>query len=357
MRTGPVSCATGCTTARQHHPDCPDQDECPGCLPRLADTGIRVCLECERDTHQALTELPQLWADLAERPRLGPTQGPAGTDTPEVLSEDRIRARAAIVSLLTGWCGTLTDTYQTVTPTVDTADAATTETARHHSDLATQARNLAALLTAPTAGAMTQDLDAARRAIGMAAHHAQLAEQAREQARTGQHHLQALATHLDRHVTRLLQHPDHAGPLVIAVTTTHRTARGLANPSRRAAKIATRCPCGATVPIPTDPDENMTCWTCGLSHPREWWTTHQSADVPAEMNIAQLAEWMRGQGITIVTQRTIRHHADRGTITPSRPAEVLADGRPACRWFEPFGVMQIVCAHLQKPRSEQGRPT
>lgn len=108
----PSLCEAACAARGRHAPDCPDPDECPGCLRRLAADGVRLCEVHTERLIEDLIEAPRLYADLGavlvhatpggERAAGSATAGP-------VPDEDVMEARGAIRSALIRLTRTIVD--------------------------------------------------------------------------------------------------------------------------------------------------------------------------------------------------------------------------------------------------------
>ena len=59
IRRALADCARGCLLWGQHHPNCPDQDTCDGCLPRPAEIG-HYCQKCAFALRDLIADLPRL---------------------------------------------------------------------------------------------------------------------------------------------------------------------------------------------------------------------------------------------------------------------------------------------------------
>lgn len=101
-----------------HLDDCdsPD-DQCRGCLPRLAEPDLRTCTACRLRSGDQLTELgigvvhaadneadsrtlPSLWHALLQPSRIASvTRGPGGDEVPTAMSDGALEARTAIEQL------------------------------------------------------------------------------------------------------------------------------------------------------------------------------------------------------------------------------------------------------------------
>jgi hypothetical protein len=273
--------------------------DCPGCMPRQAAAGSLACVVCERRARVALTgdpgdgdrrppipSLPDLWVDLAERPRLG--GAPLGDDAGVPLGERAVAARQLIRSALVSWASILRVRHGISLPDEHAIARRTRVAAHTASEAAREAREesfrLAALARASDtasvltggpavdlpAGRLEPDPAAARKhaadarqhrhdaeaARGEAARQATLAAAARDARLVGLDLLQALAEHLDTHLATLLAHEDTAGRVLEQLIGAHRGARAVANPSRDTRQRIT-CACGAWVTL--DADEEMVC--------------------------------------------------------------------------------------------------
>jgi len=62
-----TDCARGCLLYGLHTPDCPDNDQCDGCLPRQAEIG-NYCQKCAFKLRDTITALPNLIAGLYRMP-------------------------------------------------------------------------------------------------------------------------------------------------------------------------------------------------------------------------------------------------------------------------------------------------
>jgi hypothetical protein len=99
-------CVNGCRYHHRHATDCPDNDQCPGCLPRPADVG-GLCQRCYDQADRALEQLPRMWADLEAHLPPGAGTGQARVSgTPEKrigMALGPADARLAIERVLASW--------------------------------------------------------------------------------------------------------------------------------------------------------------------------------------------------------------------------------------------------------------
>ena len=125
----------GCQVSGKHLGACAD-DDCPGCMPRMAGSDS---LTCDRDwtmTVGGLRELPELYADL-----LTPTRASGPGPKVDVSREPRLglqdeprQAREAIRAGLVAWCRILEDDYRLSLP-ADTIPAMAAHVRRHTPNL------------------------------------------------------------------------------------------------------------------------------------------------------------------------------------------------------------------------------
>jgi hypothetical protein len=116
--------------ARNHLKDCPDRDECRGCLPREAEYGD-LCWPCHRRLELMLTDMPTVASWLAVHLPRGSThrpkqdyQKPKKADAPPIpIDLDVLDVGETIYASISGWVGALVDRTSLVGPDDDTLDA------------------------------------------------------------------------------------------------------------------------------------------------------------------------------------------------------------------------------------------
>lgn len=104
----PFCLAPHCVTRARHRDDCPDVDECRGCLPRLAADGLRLCDVCARQLGENLMVAAIRYTDLGLVLTAGRGLGEivtASTDPNMSLNEHAADLRAEIRRALAGVCG------------------------------------------------------------------------------------------------------------------------------------------------------------------------------------------------------------------------------------------------------------
>ncbi len=269
-------CIVGHDVPGLHREGCPIEG-CAGCMPAVAVSDLQVCGWHERRILDGLDELPGLWVDLADPRRSKPLGGvrSASTGSPMLISDDARHARSAIKALLASWCLVLAEDYAMRVP-ADTVEA-------------------------------------------MAAH-------------VRQHAPRLLnSEHADQLCADLLGHVDEDGDRYEGAA---HLARRLAHPSP-AARQRIRCDCGDWVRV--DPDQVMTCRTCGTWGVLGWWMAR--AEVPSgPMTLRELADWLLAYRGLNVPHHTLRTWADRGLITP-----VSTEG---ARRFDPIAVATVAQARI-----------
>jgi hypothetical protein len=358
-------CATGCTIRDQHIPDCAT-DECGGCVPRLAATGLEVCASCESKATIACDELPQLWADLAERPRTAGVSTYGGSsgdpeacpdcdaglpcprshrDTPSPLAQEAIEARSTIRAHLVTWCHVLEQTHRITLPSEARIAATTRQLAKDASTWAAAHRRGAALTYRANPAKARQHVAEAHRQDALAA-------AARHDRETGLDITRALAEHVRRHLGTLLA-DEHAAPVVVDdLTSALREARRRANRSRsRTIRIA--CPCGARPVVPSDvtpgDDPWITCESCGDAGVLSWWL--DSAPAAAPMTLSALRGWLltaHGRDIPIETLRTWSKPRT-GEVDPVLPSVGVDDrGR---KLYDPPVAAELALARTTRRRA------
>jgi hypothetical protein len=306
---------------------------CNGCLPKLAAPGLAVCPGCEHAARAALTELPDLWVDLAERPRLaGVTAAPDGTDhAPEAIGSDHRQERSAIKAMLVDWCLTLADDGTAHLPDEHAIARTTRDIAAWESDLARQCRDAANLLRMPTIGPLVRDPEGAAALAREETRHAHAAAAARDDRETGRDILRAICEHISRHLGTLLA-GEHADQLVADLKNAHHSARGKANKAR-GSNLRILCSCGERVPV--DDTEIMRCRGCGESGVLSWWVAREAPTDSPPLRLSALPEYLLGKGV-IATARQVRDWADDGDITPTE-----GGGAGRRRLYDPAAVLIV----------------
>jgi hypothetical protein len=366
------ACGSGCHQRDRHLSDCPcadpqhehgehlaDQElgwadcpNCPGCLPRLAAPGLAVCPGCERAARDGLAELPDLWVDLAERPRLaGVSKAPTSEgETPDPMSDPRRQERSAIKAMLVSWCLTLAEDHRIGVPNEAGIAAVTRRLAAWHSDQARQNRDAALLLAMPTIGPLVRDPEGAAVLKLEEARHARAAQAARDDRETGRDILRAICEHITRHADRLLS-GEHAEQLVSDLKGARSGARGLVFTSRGAA-VRVRCTCGEQVALDASSSVAVTtCRTCGASGDRAWWVTHTAPDALEPMPLPELHGWLTGQGLHL-TLRQVRRWADAGHLVAVNVEDVK---RGVARTYDAIVSLRVAEHLLSLPRQDRGR--
>jgi hypothetical protein len=313
----------------QHRALCPN---CTGCLPRLAAPGLQVCPGCERAAGEALAELPDLWVDLAERPRLaGVSKAPTTEgDTPDPMGDARRDARSAIKAALVFWCVILEETHSITVPDETRIAQTTRSIAAWHSDMSRRSRENG------------QAEEAHRHAVAAAA--------ARDDRETGRDILRAICEHITRHLDTLLA-GDDAEQLVSQVKGARHGARGLAFASRGAA-VRVRCACGKHIPLDASSSLAVTtCRTCHASGDRDWWVTHNAPPAPAPKTLPDLFDWLTAQNLHL-TLRQVRGWADAGHLAAVNAEDVK---RGVARTYDPIVSLRVAEHLLSLPRIDRGR--
>lgn len=284
-----IACQSGCQQRDRHRDDCPDTDACPGCLPRPALDGLRVCGACVDRTSDSLRALPALWADVEHAGVLkGASASKGGDGNPLPIDVDAAGWRTRVRACLVGWCLVLEEDFG-----ISLDDAQDT-------------------ITWMSAKVRTQ-------AMRILAH----------------------PEHADQLVADLCGWTEEDG-------TRH---QGLLSEGRRiegkgvSQSVRLLCNCGERVPVITDedgkPDEEaiLTCRGCGSWGLLSWWRKQVlTGDLPA-MTISTLVQWLAQQGHR-TTEKALRVKADRGVITPVGK-QVDGAGRPS-RTFDPVVVLKTV---------------
>jgi hypothetical protein len=347
-----LACATGCTQRDRHLSDCPcvdpqhehgeylaDQElgwavcpNCSGCLPKPAAVRLAVCPNCERTARDGLAELPDLWVDLAERPRLaGVSKAPDSEgDTPDPMSDARRDARSAIKAALVFWCVILDEDHDITVPDEARIAATTRSIAAWHSDSARRCRE-------------NGQAEEAHR-------HATAAAAARDDRETGRDILRAICEHITRHIDTLLA-CDDAALFVTQVSDARHGARGLVFTSRGAA-VRVRCGCGEHIALDASSSVAVTtCRTCAASGDRDWWVTHAAPPALEPMPLPELHAWLTGQGLHL-TLRQVRRWADAGHLAAVNAEEVK---RGVARTYDAIVSLRVVEHLLSLPRIDRGR--
>lgn len=360
---GVRACAAGCVQDGYHLvPDCVDPD-CRGCLPWLADGRSLVCRACRDRAAGWLTALPDLWVDLAERPRTsglasyggngGDPEACPDCDTgrpctrqhrsaPTPLGERQVEARSLIRETLTAWCRHL-HVAHTVTLPDETKIVATSRRLAADASVQAAAYRIGAQILAQPGWdpSLRRDLPAhgsdAIQAHKVEEHRlTRVAETIRGDRETGRDIIAALVDHLSRHLDVLLADPLAGEKLVEDLAVAVREGRACANPSRRMG-VRVRCDCGTFLPVrdqhTTDGDA-LACPDCGTAGTLSWWMDRHLAAVEA-MPLADIPGWLAGHGIK-VTERQVRAWADRGALTPCGGR---GRGRGRVRRFEAAAVL------------------
>lgn len=338
-----LACGAGCTQPDRHLSDCPcadpqhehgeylaDQElgwatcsDCTGCLPRLAAPGLQVCPGCENDARRALTELPDLWVDLAERPRLaGVSRAPTGEDEPAApANDDQIAERSVIKSILVTWCKVLEEDHAIGVPDERAIAATTRHLAAWHSDQARQTRDAANLLDMPTAGPLYRDAHGASALRREAATRAAAAAAVRDDRETGRDLLRAICEHLARHSGTLLAGP-HAAKYTADLRDARHDARRRAYAGRPAG-IRLPCPeCGHRTRV-TREQESMSCPACGAFAAITAWSGDTAAPPASPALEEDITAWMLASHRMDVKGPRIRQWASRGKLE----SVVRDDGR------------------------------
>ena len=332
-RPGTGRCETGCTIPDHHLATCgaPDEngdphyrDDCGGCVPRLATTGLRVCRDCEALADEALRAFPGLWDDLAEAPKTGPS-GPSADVEPKLpLNDGSVDARHEIVRTLVKWTRILKDTRRITPPTRDRTTRLTLALVIHHQAQAEAARAYAAL--PDSAPARTEQLrDEAR-------YHAAQAAAARDDHTSGRDHVEALADHVHRQAPALMATPDVGGRFVRDLWEARDKALAHANPSARAG-ISVLCDCGmGRVTVTGAGTVSTVCPECGTVRLVDEWAQQHLRNPPGDLRLSELPEWLAALGVT-VTVRHLRTWADRELITATS-----GGGFGRARRYDPLAV-------------------
>lgn len=306
---------------------------CDGCLPRQAADDSATCGPCEQRARGAARDLPDLYADLAERPRVaGLSSAPAGNiadqDAPEArvplavapvaapIGDASVATRSDIRIHLARWVAVLAADHGRTAPDHDRIVQTTHDIAAYHSGLAARAGDLATILATPALAApvgVHPDPSGAAHARAEAHRHRGVAAAARDDRETGRDVVRALAQHIDRHLDALLADPDTARAVVADLCGLRRDARRTANRSRDTRqRIA--CSCGAHVTL--DATERMTCPGCGAWGVLAWWVEQQAAQPAEAMTTYDLVGWLLIHGIDLAARvkdpsNTIRQWAVR----------------------------------------------
>jgi ribosomal protein S27E len=365
-----ITCASGCVQRDRHLTACPCADPshehaqptetyqgaiedapgwschwCSGCLPRLAGGGLAVCPRCEQAVHTALAELPDLWVDLAERPRLsGVSRAPASESEPAApAGDEQIAERSVIKSILVTWCKVLEEDHSVTVPVEARIAATTRRIAAWESDQARQCRDAAFLATQPHADG-TPPVLAERAAYKRDEHrHAKAAQVAREDRETGRDILRAICEHLSRHSGTLLA-AEHAGKYTADVTDARQDAKRKAN-TGRALGIRIPCPeCGNRTRMDLDTHGLITCQACGACGDAAWWSA-QAAEPPQSPALEEeIIAWMLVSHRMDVKGPTIRKWASRGKLS----AAEREDGRVG---YDPLLVADLTYRALERRAS------
>lgn len=352
-----LTCVRGCTVARRHLADCPCADPqhehgtftvpaeqipgygpdwpadvegmevacgCPGCLPKLAAPRLAVCWTCRNRAERDLTELPGLWADLAERPRLsGVSKAPdsEGDSPADPMTDKRRHARSAIKAMLVTWCITLAEDHSITVP--DEAEIARTSRniAAWYSDQAAQAQQAVRLLEMPTVGPLVRDPEGAQALRVHVKQHAAEAAKVRDDRETGRDILTALAAHIGRHLDTLLADLEHADQLCADLANAASEARRCAYPTRGP---ATRilCTCGQRVTLNSeDPTTDIACRGCGEHGVLAWWIDTHKTIPDGPQTLVDLKDWLLTAHHLDVPLETLRTWTKR--VPPEAEAPML----------------------------------
>lgn len=118
-------CARNCVRRDRHVTDCPDRDDCPGCLPRTAEYG-ELCWPCHRRLELMLTDMPTVDAWLATHLPVGTRRtmrqdwerrASAGESMPVPVDLEVVDHRETIRAVLAGWVDALVDQTSLTGPT------------------------------------------------------------------------------------------------------------------------------------------------------------------------------------------------------------------------------------------------
>lgn len=328
--------------------------DCRGCQPRQAAPDTLVCRPCEDRGRTALADLPDLYADLAEKPRIQRSRAEATEEMDDAaaapMEAGRVDARHAIRRALLRAAAVLAAEHHLHVPDEAAAAHESREAYARHTTLASQARNLALMLEGSAVGPLTPDPVGAAYVRGEATRHLELAQAAWDDRSTGRDTVRALAVHVDRHLATLLAGPG-ATEILAALVAAHRFARAKANPSRDDRQRIV-CACGAWVTL--DAEETMTCRTCGAWGVLSWWVEQHAPAVTNEPMTAQgLLDWLLVRhGNSAVTLADLRQWAVRfpdkvvrrgrntrgeQTYDPSADVVLLAEKKAARRLPQPQG--------------------
>lgn len=91
-----TACVLECTIRDRHKGECVDE-ECWGCLPRLADDGSPLCVGCGERLRRGVAEMPALAYELHRG--LAPSAGSGGSSGKPGASPDFAAKRAAVETL------------------------------------------------------------------------------------------------------------------------------------------------------------------------------------------------------------------------------------------------------------------
>ncbi len=286
----------------------PDGDE------RTAEPGSQACKGCRLATEQALRDLPQWWADLAD-PNHGkrPSQGGKSAERPEPISDDAASLRAAIRTSLVSWCLVLRDDRHITLPDEDEIIGFTQQ--------------------------LILDLQQARDGArydgdrGRDQRYADDIADVREARASGADVIGALCLHITRHLPWLLA-SDHADLLVHQVTTLAHQARRAAHPSRPDGVIS--CPCGTRVALDVD-RARIVCNGCGEWGDVGWWMDRVGKIPPRPMKITELSRWLHEHRDIEISTRQLRRWRDDGQLQA-----VTGDGAGSAQRFDPLAVALVV---------------
>lgn len=308
-----VTVCRGLVDGHEHQDDC----SCPG--PTL--TGLFVCGHHADTTRQLLREIPELWAIIGVKPTSGHAGGSG--ERPSPLSVPAMEARDHIRQMLIVWCRILEEDRGSPLPIEEKIAAGTrSEILRHHREAARcDAEASIALRRWRDPLRPRTDPDLAGQQLVGAAQNAQQeakaarrrAEQPREDRESGRDIIEALREHIDRHLSWLLAHPEHASQLVHDVTAMHHVAT-TAIPSR-GPNVRVVCTCGTRVAIDTAPGTVTACPGCGWRGTSLDWRNRETPTTPGPLTLRDLPDWLLANHRLDVTHKQLRNWHDRRVIT------------------------------------------
>ena len=280
-----LTCARGCTQRQRHIDTCLDE-QCAGCLPRLAATGLHVCEADEKRTREALRDLAAIDAEVTSSGVLRSVGRGSGGDPavgPIPLDDDARQWREGTRAVLVGWCHILAEEF-------------------------------------------SASLDGAQDTVPWMAD------------RLGVYAGRLMASeHADQFVSDFIGGWDDDGRPCGGIV---RAAKRLIFRSRGGA-MRILCSCGERVTVDLEPDAIMTCRGCKEWGTLEWWADREAGGPVPPMALRDLPEWLALTHGLKVGERQLRGWADTGVITAVQVEDgARKPGRPG-RKYDPAAVAVV----------------